>query len=792
MKSVFSLAFVFLIVAGGSFLVASESRNDESFADITSSGILPGPWKVVHPAGVFLEPESSAVLSLEVSGKNSAPTVRQELLLPVPRPAALLVAADVKMENIQRGEKSWHSGRILVTYLDAENSVLGETFTLDRLQGDSPWKSVRRQFPVPNGAVKVRLELQLLNAKTGRISFRNVSLKALSAEEAESWRAAAEERIQAHRMAPLHITVVDGAGRPIPDAEVAVFQRRHAYPFGTAVKPKLLLAAPGDPQADAYRGVVENFFNYATLENELKAPRVEKNGLDEPVRALAWLRQRGIGLRGHVLTWPSFEMSAKAVGAAKGDPEKVRALMKTHFRDVLAATAPFEIADWDVVNEPAVHTDLIRLLGDGQVAEWFRWAREGAPDARLFLNENNVEFQGGNRENLEGWLKRLQAAGAPIGGIGWQGHMWHRTLPSGQNILDDLEHFAPYGLPVQITEYDTDERFSDEDEARFLDEFLTAWFSHTLTNGFILWGFQDALIWNRNAPLFRDDWTLKQSGKVWMDLVYGKWWTEEKGRAKDDGTFATRAFLGTYDVEVRHAGRRVVKHFDLPREGAQIAFVLNEGAEPDEPSRRLVSSNPYRTGKLPSRLVPERRDGELVLRRMGLGEGKGAWAFLGPVETKGASMVSSGKSRDLYLRFNPVDAKPSQVTSATLELEVGVPQKSLRLQFYALSPRFVRVGEEAGWDWTPADVASGRAPGREGDAYRLGDAGVIYLGEETVGAASSGKVRFSSGTLAQAVQHGAGRGVTLIVASSDPEINLKGLNGGEGGPVLEVTTRKAP
>jgi GH35 family endo-1,4-beta-xylanase len=779
----FPLAFSGELLTNGTFAGAAKSANP------------PAPWQTENPAGITWDTDGTPTLRLEVSDRNPAPTVRQEITLPHPLPSALRVEADVKLENIQRGEKSWHSGRILVTYLDAGHDVLGDTFTLDRLQGDSPWKTVRRQFPVPAGAARVRLELQLLQAKTGRISFRNVSLQALSAGEADQWRTAAEDRIRQHRMAPLQIRVVDESGRPVSGAEVAVFQRRHAYPFGTAVKPKLLLAEPGDPHADTYRAVVECFFNYATLENELKAPRVEKNGLDEPLRALAWLNQRGIARRGHVLTWPSYEMSARAVVASKDDPDKVRALMKAHFHDVLAATAPLGIVDWDVVNEPAVHTDLIRLLGDDQVAEWFRWAREGAPQARLFLNENNVEFQGGNRENLEGWLTRLRKAGAPLGGIGWQGHMWHRTLPSGQNILDDLDHFAPYGLPVQLTEYDTDERFSDEDEARFLEEFLTAWFSHPLTDGFIMWGFQDAYIWNRNAPLFRSDWTLKPSGKIWMDLVFGKWWTEESGRTAGDGLFATRAFLGTYDVEVRSGGRRVVRRIDLPREGMQIEIPLDARAEADDPAARLASSNPYRTGKLPPRVEPEQSNDRLSVRRVGLKEGRGAWAFLGPEEKADAALLGklpSGKARVLYLRFDPQDLGPGSVAHAVLEFELGSVAKPPRLEVYALSHRFVRVGEEAGRDWTVSDIVPGRAPGRDGDAFRIGDAGVIYLGEATVGDGESGRVRFSSSSLAQAVRDSAGRGLTVIVTSSDPAVEVKGLDGSTDGPRLEWTTRKAP
>lgn len=773
------------LLSNGSFSLSAENKD------------LPAGWQTSNATGItWLRDEIPPALRLETETANPAPSVRQERELPQPLPAALRVEAEVKIENVQRGEKSWYSGRILVTYLDAQGNALGETFTLERLQGDSPWKKVRRQFPVTAGAAKVRLELQLLNALSGRISFRDLSLSALDAGEAQAWRKEADERIRQHRMAPLRIRVEDEKGRPVPGADVAIFQRRHAYPFGTAVKTKLLLEPPGNPYTDTYVSVFKNFFNYATPENELKAPHVEKDGLENALLALTWLRDHGIAARGHVLTWPSYEMSAKAVVAVKDDPDKVRALMKEHFHRVLTATAPFGIVDWDVVNEPAVHTDLIRLLGEGQVAEWFRWAHQDAPNARLYLNENNVEFQGGNRENLEKWLQLLQKSGAPIGGIGWQGHMWHRTLSSGQNILDDLDHFAPYGLPIQITEYDTDERFSDEDDARFMDEFLTAWFSHPLTAGFIMWGFQDAYIWNRNAPLFTNDWSLKPSGKAWMELVYGKWWTEETGRTGEDGAFATRGFLGSYEVEARHGGNRAIQKIELPRDGTEAVLRLDATADKNA-GPLLASSNPYRTGKLPARLAPKKES--IVARTVKLSEGSGTWAVSGPNATAGQGLALIGNEspaarQDLFLRFDPGQLAGNSVSEAALVLQIAKSSPApVRLHFYALSGRFVPQSAEAGLDWKPEDVRVGRAPGRDPQTgeYRLGDASVIYLGEMTAEKPEAGtKVRFSSPNLTRAVQAAGANGVTLIVSAADSSLTFFGLDEAVKQPALELKLRK--
>ncbi|HSI08570.1 MAG TPA: endo-1,4-beta-xylanase [Rariglobus sp.] len=764
-------------------------RNGDFAAPEATDKNLPAGWELSGSGGEVRWNRAAAggaEIWLGADEAGQAPAMRQETALSEPPPSAVMLRGEVKLDGVERGERKWYSGRLLVTYLDANGQVLGETYTLDRLTGTADWRAVRRQFPVPAGARRVRLELQLLQPKAGRIGFRGVSLQALDEAEAQAWRVEAEARIREHRMAPLRVRVEDAQGRAVSSAEVAVFMRRHAYPFGTAVSPALLLAPPGKAQADTYRSVVENFFNYATLENGLKTKTVEVKGLEAPLAALGWLRERNIALRGHVLTWPSLEMSSKAENAAKDDPEALRAVMRRLFRERLEATAPYGLADWDVMNEPTVHNDLLRILGDGQAAEWFRWAREDAPRARLYLNENNVEFAGGNREGLEQWIRRLQAAGAPIGGIGWQGHMWHRTLPSGQNILDDLDYFAPYGLPVQITEYDADNRFSDEDEARFLDEFLTAWFSHPLTAGFIMWGFQDSLIWNGNAPLFRADWSLKPAGKVWMERVFGRWWTEERGRSDGAGAYEVRGFLGDYEVEAVHGGRREVAAMRLGPEGARVVLRLPEA---EGAAARLVSSNPYTGGKLPVVRAPDvKRPQDFETRIVRPEDGRGALALSPAGEGRVLTGGEDGRRRrDLYVRFDTA-ASAADVDGAVFRVRLaGVPEKTAKVKVLVLSNRFVPQGREAGADWTAADLEAGRAPGRDvvtGD-YRLGDAAVIYLGEAACADADArGVLVFSSPELARAVAQSREPGVTVILSTTASRLEAVAVE-------LELRVKKA-
>jgi len=86
----------------------------------------------------------------------------------------------------------------------------------------------------------------------------------------------------------------------------------------------------------------------------------------------------------------------------------------------------------------------------------FKWAHEADPKAQLYYNDYNIE-QGavenkGKHASSMLLLKRLIKEGAPITGVGIQGH-WHLN----SNLADvekAIENYASLGLKVSITELD--------------------------------------------------------------------------------------------------------------------------------------------------------------------------------------------------------------------------------------------------------------------------------------------------------------------------------------------------
>jgi endo-1,4-beta-xylanase len=125
------------------------------------------------------------------------------------------------------------------------------------------------------------------------------------------------------------------------------------------------------------------------------------------------------------------------------------------------------IYGWDVFNESIADggdgtTENLRksswykAAGPDVLNLAFKWAHQADPKAKLYYNDYNIE-QGavenkGKHASSMILLKRLKAEGAPITGVGIQGH-WHLNT----NLADvekAIENYASLGLKVSITELD--------------------------------------------------------------------------------------------------------------------------------------------------------------------------------------------------------------------------------------------------------------------------------------------------------------------------------------------------
>ena len=144
----------------------------------------------------------------------------------------------------------------------------------------------------------------------------------------------------------------------------------------------------------SYRAIAQTEFNQVTAENAMKWDATEPNdnqysfgGADQVV---AFAQANSQVVHGHTLVWHS-----QTPGWVQGlSATAMRTAMQDHITTVVGRYASNPVVQsWDVVNEIFNEDGTRRAsfwqntLGDGYVADAFRFARAADPDARLCIND---------------------------------------------------------------------------------------------------------------------------------------------------------------------------------------------------------------------------------------------------------------------------------------------------------------------------------------------------------------------------------------------------------------------
>jgi endo-1,4-beta-xylanase len=91
-------------------------------------------------------------------------------------------------------------------------------------------------------------------------------------------------------------------------------------------------------------------------------------------------------------------------------------------------------------------------LGPDFVTEAFRLAQAASPDAELYYNDYNDE-QPAKRAGCIALIKKIQAAGVRIDGVGIQGH-WRASNVPLKEIEESIIEYSKLGIKVMFTELD--------------------------------------------------------------------------------------------------------------------------------------------------------------------------------------------------------------------------------------------------------------------------------------------------------------------------------------------------
>lgn len=393
-------------------------------------------------------------------------------------------------------------------------------------------------------------------------------------EQDAPWRNEAKRRIEKIRKGDLMILVQDRRGNPISGADVEIRMKRHAFAWGAAVTSRRILENGDD--GDQYRKIIESNFTRVVFENDLKWLSWDNRKNHERIlKAVRWLRDRNIDIRGHCLVWPSWKHSPNHLINLSDDPEKLRQIINIHIVDEVTALRGL-LLDWDVVNEPYTNNDLLKILGEKEMIAWFKLVHEHDPDANLYLNDYSILSAAGRnkkrQDHFERTLRFLKENGAPISGLGIQAHFVGTATPP-ERMLEILDRFSRLDLTISITEHDImsmDEAF----QADFTRDFLITMFSHLAVEAVLTWGFWENAHWRPDAAYYRSDWSITPAGQAWLDLVTKEWWTNFDGQTDSHGKIETRGFLGNYEINVRHDKRSLTKNISVKEEETAITIIL--------------------------------------------------------------------------------------------------------------------------------------------------------------------------------------------------------------------------
>ncbi|MBP1677916.1 MAG: Endo-1,4-beta-xylanase [Bacteroidetes bacterium] len=258
---------------------------------------------------------------------------------------------------------------------------------------------------------------------------------------------------------------------------------------------------------DAYQASIKAQYDIVTPENCMKPqpihPSENTYNFKTTDAMVDWCEKNGLKVWGHTLAWhsqtpawffqavnpkteevqpprqpggmrfdpnaPRLTMDEMWARSIKGEMASKKVALKRLEKHIKTVVGRYKgrIIGWDVFNESIVDggdgtTEGLRtfswykVAGPEVLTKAFKWAHQADPKAKLYYNDYNIE-QGavknkGKHASSMLLLKRLLKEGAPITGVGIQGH-WHLDT----NLADvekAIENYASLGLKVSITELD--------------------------------------------------------------------------------------------------------------------------------------------------------------------------------------------------------------------------------------------------------------------------------------------------------------------------------------------------
>ncbi|KDN59803.1 putative glycosyl hydrolase family 10 [Colletotrichum sublineola] len=169
-------------------------------------------------------------------------------------------------------------------------------------------------------------------------------------------------------------------------------------------------------------------------------------------------KKNGQILRCHTLLYRA--QTPQWVTNGKWTKAQMTSVIQTHIKNVVGHYKG-QCYSWDVVNEAIddqgnyrQDTAFYNVLGLDYVPLAFNTARDTDPAAKLYYNDYNIEVSNSKQQKTLELVKFVQQSGAPIDGVGLQGHFIVGSMPSQADLEKAANQFTALGVEVAYTEFD--------------------------------------------------------------------------------------------------------------------------------------------------------------------------------------------------------------------------------------------------------------------------------------------------------------------------------------------------
>ncbi|KAK7310741.1 hypothetical protein RJT34_08440 [Clitoria ternatea] len=351
------------------------------------------------------------------------------------------------------------------------------------------------------------------------------------------------------------------------NTSVQVRQTQNDFPIGSCI-------SRSNIDNDDFVSFIAKHFNWAVFGNELKwywtEPQQGNFNYKDADDLLSMCEKYKIETRGHCIFW-------EVDGAVQ---QWIKSLNKNDLMTAvqnrltgLLTRYKGKFSHYDVNNEMLHGSFFQDRLGKDIRANMFKTASQLDPSATLFVNDYHVEDGCDTRSCPEKYIQHildLQEQGAPVGGIGIQGHI---DSPVGPIVCSSLDKLGILGLPIWFTELDVSS-INEYVRADDLEVMLREAFAHPAVEGIMLWGFWELFMSRDNAHLVNAEGDINEAGKRFLALKQ-EWLSHSRGHVDEQGQYNFRGFHGTYNVQVVTPSHKVSKIFVLDKGDSPLVVSID-------------------------------------------------------------------------------------------------------------------------------------------------------------------------------------------------------------------------